>query len=190
MTKYNREDTPFGYIYRATNIQNRKNYIGQTRTDSWRENQIPIKERWKKEVGEAYSKERRGEDLRYIERAIVKYGPENFKVKEQDVSYSQEELDDKETQYIKEYDTMNPEKGYNLKEGGLGGAPSEMTREKLSSVISEKWEDPIYREKMSESRKEMWQNPEARLVKNNGKIRSIVKRLLRELRILGRTQNV
>lgn len=158
----NDEKRPFGYIYKVTNLDNGKNYIGQTRTDTWGEYQIPIEERWKKAVGEALRKEGRGEDLRYIERAITKYGPENFKVTECDTAQTQEELDIKETQWINHHDSMNPEKGYNLKEGGLGGALSEEAREKLSEVLKERWKDPEYREKISQKSKETWKNPEYR----------------------------
>jgi len=99
-----REKTPYGYIYRATNVINDKVYIGQTTTDAWKEGKIPIEERWKKEVKEAYDRKARGENLRYVENAIIKYGTENFELIQQDIAYSQEELDEKEKRYIKEYD--------------------------------------------------------------------------------------
>ena len=156
-----REKAPHGYIYRATNIQNGKNYIGQTVASRWGDDKNPIEERWKEEVQEAYGKERRGESLRYVENAIVKHGPENFEVKEQDVAYSQEELDEKETDWIQEYDSMNPDKGYNMKEGGLGGKLGEVAKENLSNVISEKWQEDLeYQEKQLNARKELGQNQE------------------------------
>jgi hypothetical protein len=88
------EEKPYGYIYIATNCQTGKNYIGQTVTS-----------RWKEEAGDAYRRERRGKKLRSVENAIIKYGPENFDLKEQDVAFSQEELDDKEIYYIEEFDS-------------------------------------------------------------------------------------
>ncbi len=155
------EKAPFGYIYRATNIQNEKNYIGQTVASRWGEDKSPIEDRWKEEVQEAYGKQRRGEDLRYIERAIVKYGPENFELKEQDIAHSQEDLDNKETDWIKEYDSMNPDKGYNMKEGGRGGLLSEEAKENLSKIGSEKWQEDLkYREKQTKERRERAKNPE------------------------------
>ena len=73
------EKIPHGYIYRATNIQNGKIYIGQTVASRWGDDKNPIEERWKEEVQEAYGKQRRGENLRYVERAIVKNVPRILK---------------------------------------------------------------------------------------------------------------
>jgi hypothetical protein len=112
---------PYGYIYQATNVINGKNYEGQTISSRWKDHQIPIEERWKQEVREAYGKEIRGEGLRYIEQAIMKYGPENFKLRELDTAISQADLDAKETYWIREYDSTNHDKGYSLKEGGFRG---------------------------------------------------------------------
>ncbi|MFX0056978.1 MAG: hypothetical protein ACFE85_18520 [Candidatus Hodarchaeota archaeon] len=99
----NEEDQrPFGYIYRATNLVNDKTYIGQTVSNRWREDQNPVEERWKEEVNESFRKQKRGENLRYIENAIIKYSPENFNVVVQDIAQSQEDLDIKETHRINE----------------------------------------------------------------------------------------
>ena len=157
----NSQKIPYGYIYRAKNIQTGKIYIGQTTTSRWEEGRNAVEERWKEEVQEAYRKQNRGENLRYIENAIIKYGPENFKVIEQDLAYSQEELDKKETQHIQDYDSMNPDNGYNLKEGGLGGRLSEMAKENLSNVITEKYQtDSEYYNKQAEERRERAKDPE------------------------------
>jgi len=154
-----REKNPYGYIYRATNLVNGKVYNGQTTASRWNEGKNPIEERWKEEVGEAYRKEARGENLRYIENAITKYGPENFELTQQDIAYSQEELDRKETEHIRDSDSMNPDKGYNLKEGGLGGRLSEVAKEKVSRSGSEKWQNDIeYREKQTKERQERAKN--------------------------------
>ena len=127
-----KEEDPYGYTYRATNIVNDKYYFGQTTTSRWNESKIPIEERWKEEVREAYSRAARGENLRYIENAIIKYGPENFELRQEDKAYNQKELDRKETEHIRDYDSMNPDKGYNMTEGGEGGRMSEMAKEKMS----------------------------------------------------------
>ena len=155
------EKAPFGEIYRANNNQNGKVYIGQTGVSRWGENEKPMEERWKEEVREAYSKQRRGVDLRYIENAIIKYGEENFDLKKEAIAYSQEELDKKETNYINKYDSMNPAKGYNLKEGGRGGRLSEMAKEKLSKIGKEKWQKDLeYQRKQINERQERAKNSE------------------------------
>lgn len=157
-----RDKVPYGYIYRATNMVNGKVYEGQTVASRWTEGQNPIEGRWKEEVGEAYRKQARGENLRYIENAIIKYGPDNFELTQQDIAYSREELDEKETKYIHEYDSTNPDKGYNLKEGGLGGRLSDQAKENVSKAISDKYQnDPEYYEKqLSERQERAVNNPE------------------------------
>jgi len=157
-----KEKTPYGYIYRATNVVNDKVYLGQTTTDRWDKGNIPIEERWKEEVGEAYRKQARGENLRYVENAITKYGPENFELVQQDIAYSQEDLDQKETKHIRDYDSMNPDRGYNLKEGGMGGRLSEQAKENLSKVIKDKYQNDLeYHDKQTKERQERAiKNPE------------------------------
>ncbi|MFX1258991.1 MAG: hypothetical protein ACFFAN_14125, partial [Promethearchaeota archaeon] len=154
------EERPYGYIYLATNKENGKKYVGQTVSSRWKEHQDCVEERWKEEVGDAYRKQNRGEELRYIENAIIKYGPENFDLKQQDVAYSQKELDEKERKWVNEYDSTNPDKGYNLTEGGRGGTPSKEVIEKLSQVSSEKWQEKKYQEKQLKERQERAKDPE------------------------------
>lgn len=146
---------PYGYIYRACNRVNGKNYIGQTVTDVWEENQNPIEQRWKREVQDAFSKNRRGEKLRYIEYAIIKYGPENFDLYEEDTAQNQEELNGKENKGMEKYDTLNPEKGYNTMEVGRGGKMTEYAKQKMSQTHRKKWqEDKKYQTKQIKERRE------------------------------------
>ncbi len=56
---------------------------------------------------------------------------------------------------------MNPEKGYNMDDGGSGGRPNQEVRDYLSKVGTEKWQnDPEYRERQVNARKETGQKPE------------------------------
>jgi len=69
----------------------------------------------------------------YLHRAIRKYGAENFKWEVIYNAASEEELNEKETYFIKEYNT-NSQDGYNLTEGGRGirgWKHSELTKEKI-----------------------------------------------------------
>jgi len=157
------EKTPHGYIYRATHKENSKVYLGQTGTDRWGSEKVPIEERWKEEVREAYAKKKRGEKLRYIENAIIKYGEAGFDLKQQDIAKTQGELNSKERQWIKTYDSMNPEKGYNMTPGGEGGSPSQEVKDYLRKVGTEKWHnDPVYKEKQMQERRERAKDPEFR----------------------------
>jgi len=157
-----KEKVPSGYIYRATNLVNDKVYLGKTETRTWREGKIPIEERWNREVKEAYYRKARGENLRYIENAIIKYGAENFVLSQEDVAYNLKELNQKEREYIKKYDSTNPDKGYNMMEGGEGGRMNEMAKEKMSRSGTEKWQnDQDYRQKHLKERQERAQkNPD------------------------------
>ena len=111
----------YGIIYKITNKINNKVYIGQTIRKG-------------------------GFDARYgcgtgnikfthnvhLKRSIEKYGIENFEVeKEFDKAYSQEELNEKEIYWIKFYDSINPEHGYNKKSGGENGRLNGETRIKI-----------------------------------------------------------
>ncbi len=135
------EKSPFGYIYRANHIQNEKNYLGKTGKT--------IEKRWSKylEKAEALRRAREANPNKKIsgthfDNALAKYGPDAFTVKQEDVAFSKAELNEKERYYIKEYDSMNPDKGYNMTEGGEGGKPSPEVIEKLREIAREKANDP------------------------------------------------
>lgn len=57
----------------------------------------------------------------YIYRAIRKYGWDNFTKEIIDYAEDSISLEIKEKQWIAFYDSRNPEKGYNIAEGGTGG---------------------------------------------------------------------
>lgn len=91
------------YIYCHT-APNGKRYIGQTCLDP--------RTRWKN--GRGYV------SCTYIYRAIKKYGWDNFRHDILCVVHSRKMADLFEKYYIKKYDTLNEEHGYNLTEGGAG----------------------------------------------------------------------
>ena len=128
------EKKPYGYIYRATNIQDGKNYIGKTKNidKRWAKHQNNAK-RLKREREENPDKKIRGT---HFENAIAKYGAESFKIKQEAVAYSNKELNDLEKHYVKEYDSMNPDKGYNMTEGGDGGKLGPEAMERLREVMN------------------------------------------------------
>lgn len=94
-------------IYKIQNKINNKIYIGQS---------INIFQRWNSHK-RAYKDILNKDYNKHLYRSIRKYGIENF-----DFSVieecSREELNEKEKYWISYYDSTNPEKGYNLLEGG------------------------------------------------------------------------
>lgn len=88
-------------IYLVTNKANGKQYVGQTTR--------PLSERWRRHC--------HPDKLCYFQRAIQKYGPDNFEIRVIDTATSKAELDEKEIHWIKKLNTMYPY-GYNLKPGG------------------------------------------------------------------------
>ena len=96
------------WIYKITNIQNNKVYIGQTIR--------PIKDRFNRHINDALNN---ALDTHFA-RAIRKYGKESFIIEEIDIASSQEELNQKEQYWIRYYNATID--GYNetdaLSKGG------------------------------------------------------------------------
>lgn len=96
---------PFGYIYLINNLANEKVYVGKTEST--------IKTRW-------YTHKWRADHLDRIENplvvdiAIAKYGENSFEIKQLDKAFKKEDLLRAEANWIKFYNSTNPEKGYNI----------------------------------------------------------------------------
>ena len=88
----------YGIIYCAYNKVNQKRYIGQT-----------IQRLCERRVAH-YTKD----PQIYFHRALHKYDKEDFEWSVIDVAQSKEELDQKEKFWIKQYNTLDPTRGYNL----------------------------------------------------------------------------
>lgn len=121
-------------VYIHTNKINGKKYVGQTC-------QWPPEKRWKGGAGYHNST--------YFYRAINKYGWDNFEhqIIKQDLTL--EEADDLEKSLIKLFNTVNPH-GYNAKEGGANGRPSEETKRKMSESNTGKRHSDETKKKLSE----------------------------------------
>jgi hypothetical protein len=134
----------YGYIYETINLKNGKTYIGQHKSKSWDSNYF-------------------GSGI-LLNRAIKKYGLENFECNLIMWAYSKEELNKLEIKYI---DYYKPE--YNLTAGGEGTVGYIFTddvKKKISlALIGEK--NPFYGKhhsketckKISESKKGKKQKP-------------------------------
>jgi group I intron endonuclease len=110
----------YGLVYLMTCLVNGKRYVGQTvHTER-------VRFRGHIAGADTNHKSRRAMPLAH---AIRKYGEENFTISTLCVCSSQVELDLMEDMYIVLFDTMNRNKGYNLKRGGAKGKASERTKQ-------------------------------------------------------------
>lgn len=128
------------YVYKITNLINKKNYVGQTISE--------IKYRWNSH--KKYARKLKRKYPIYL--AMNKYGIENFKIEEIEKCNSIEELNEREVFWIQELNSHVPN-GYNIKMGGRNGKHSEETKQK----IREKRKNQVFseeaRKRMSESGK-------------------------------------
>lgn len=96
-------ENPYGFIYITTNLINGKRYIGQKVFDNTY--------KWKSYIGSG----------RHFLNAVKTYGKENFIRNIVDVAYSPEELNEKEIEWIKNYNAVKSNDFYNIIEGGNTG---------------------------------------------------------------------
>lgn len=95
-------------IYKITNLVNGKIYIGKT--------EKTIQERFEQHKIKASQ-----HPNRYLYDAMNHYGYSNFKIEEVELVEDIDELDNREIYWIKFYNSINPEIGYNMTIGGDGG---------------------------------------------------------------------
>lgn len=85
-------------------------------------------------------------ECKHFFNAIQKYGWENIKHEIIETGLTVEEASEKEKYYIRLYDSINPEKGYNLTDGGISGFNVSAQTRILKSKNSKKmWESDEYR---------------------------------------------
>lgn len=91
----------YGYIYITINLISNKKYIG-------------------KHKGTDFDRYYKGSGIN-LQKAIKKYGYENFETKIIEKCYSDEELNEREIYWINYYNAVNDRSFYNIAEGGTGG---------------------------------------------------------------------
>jgi group I intron endonuclease len=130
-----------GIVYKIENLINGKKYIGQTSRDMF----VRFQEHCSLN-NKTCSK---------LKNSIKKYGKDCFYMEAlwESENCTQEEINEKEMEMIKKYNTMSPN-GYNLTEGGLGGRHSDETKQILSKISKKMWSEK--REEMVEKRKLQW----------------------------------
>lgn len=137
-----------GYIYKITCLVNKKLYIGLTTAS--------IEQRWKGHINASKKSQK------HLYASMRKYGIKNFKIEQIDETDDFEKLGELERFYIKKYNSINPELGYNNTFGGekcqLDGNPrARLTVSDVENIrkyyqlktltISEVWEK--YKDKIS-----------------------------------------
>lgn len=118
-------------IYKHTNLINGKVYIGQT-------NQIP-KYRWGGQ-GQNYK-------TGHFHAAIEKYGWDNFSHEILYTELTADEANELEEKLIKQYNSTNPNYGYNSDKGGKNRTPNKYTRQLQSQSAMNR---PIVTDKTKE----------------------------------------
>lgn len=127
------------FIYKITNNINGKVYIGQTT--------VSIAKRWKGHCKPCMV------NRSSLSRSIQKYGKENFKIEEIDGANSQAELNYKEWLYVYKFNSLNRNKGYNIREGGGNtGRLSSNTKIKIGEKAKGRFVSEETKIKMSKSR--------------------------------------
>lgn len=115
-------------IYRITNLVNGKIYIGLTTC---------LQKRLKSHLYHSCV----GDGQLILHKAIKKYGLENidFEIIE---CPSAESLSEREKHWILHYQSMDYDKGYNLREGGYNGKPNDAVKSKMRQSAKNK--KPVY----------------------------------------------
>lgn len=114
------EDNYYGIIYEAINKINGKKYIGQTITSLISRKRLHLSNA--------------KHDNTCFHKAIIEYGQNNFEWFIIDTSETREELDYKETFWIKMFNTYNSLYGYNMTLGG----------QKIKECINDKNKNELY----------------------------------------------
>lgn len=144
------ESAMFGVIYKITNTENNKVYIGKTVKDFNR--RYPSHGEGVERVYN-YHKKQKQYGLRYnnhLLSSIEKYGLDKWEVDEVfDTAHSEEELSVKEIHWISHYKSSDDKFGYNKTLGGEGAlgykhteeAKELMSKQRKGRVMSQEWID-------------------------------------------------
>lgn len=122
-------------VYAHINKTNGKIYVGQTC--------IKPEKRWN------YGRGYKGNG--YFYKAIQKYGWDNFEHEIVASNLTKSEADNFERTLIKKLDLLNPNKGYNLQDGGAHGRPSEISKINIKNAAQKRGLNEEYRLKQSRS---------------------------------------
>jgi len=127
-------------IYKIINLSNNKIYVGQAVSHILNHKKYrPYgrEGRFRCHISEAFSTKKN--QSHYLNNAIRKYGVENFIVEL--IEYCEiDDADERETHYIKEFNSLYPN-GYNLKNGGSVFTHSDESKKRLSNGVKNYYKD-------------------------------------------------
>lgn len=113
-------------IYKITNDVNGKVYIGKTiRT---------LVDRWIEHLNDRFEEHKTSIPLY---NAMNKYGIEHFHIEAVEDGIPNEQINEKERYYIKEFNSRSHDSGYNVTEGGDGGrTSSKLTESEVEEIVN------------------------------------------------------
>jgi len=146
-------------IYVIKNLINGKIYVGKSKN---------CYKRLHQHLSDIKIESRNYNENPHLLNAFKKYGDENFdyyiveRFNEKDEEILENLLKERELYWMKELDSLNKEKGYNLRYDSDGKCfCSEETSEKISNRLKKEWESGI-RDGHSNKMKDYWANNEER----------------------------
>lgn len=155
----NKKLCDFAGIYAIKNSINGKLYVGKSKN---------CYKRLHQHLTDIKTDNRNYNENPHLLNAFKKYGEENFecyileKINEDDIDLLEKILAEKELYWMKELDSLNRDKGYNLRWDSQGKCfCSEETSIKISNRLKKEWEDGI-RDDHSNKMKDYWSNNEER----------------------------
>ena len=152
-------DTLVSGIYCIENLSNSKKYIGQS---------VNISDRWKKHISELNKGSHHND---YLQKAWNKYGKNEFKFYVLEYCPT-DKLDEKEIYYIDYYDTLDRDKGYNLKSGGQDhNTYSAESKHRMSESLKKSYLNSNLKEIRRSDAINQWKDPKIKekiTGKNNG----------------------
>ena len=146
-------------IYVIKNLINGKIYVGKSKN---------CYKRLHQHLSDIKIESRNYNENPHLLNAFKKYGDDNFdyyiveRFNEEDEEILENLLKERELYWMKELDSLNKEKGYNLRYDSEGKCfCSEETSEKISNRLKKEWESGI-RDGHSDKMKDYWANNEER----------------------------
>jgi predicted RNA-binding Zn-ribbon protein involved in translation (DUF1610 family) len=128
-------------VYKITNKENGKIYIGQTRYSA--------EHRFKNHLRCVDKSLRYGHNIGFYG-DLKRYGKESFIYEEIDFADNREEICKKEKYWIKHYESRNPNKGYNRDSGGQYGLKCEETKKLIGEKKRKNWKNKHLQKRMSD----------------------------------------